>query len=275
MQSVPPPAAAAAATADASRGDDGAATTPLDGEKSHREDEQELDIDMNELFGSSDSDDDGGDGRDERREERREEQRVEQREEPLKSSSVRHHHPPPEMRIPTSLHDALPPSRNRLAKLPASVRIVQEAFREEGFEGDDREGVDVRWRYALDEKGGKALVRESNARVVTWSDGSQTLHVGGNAAVYNVKAIDIDKDETFLYANVQRLIQVRCVAALGCPDDLRRHWGRRKSPGTRHSALVTRPSGHRTPRRSSSTAERLHRLVGDSQRDGHLLGLRQ
>ncbi len=174
---------------------------------------------MNELFGSSDSDEDEDDGGGERGGEREE---GEPRPQPtegddermLKSSSPPPALPPP-MRIPTSLHDALPPSRNRLAKLPASVRIVQEAFREEGFEGDDREGVDVRWRYGLDERGGTALVRESNARVVTWSDGSQTLHVGGNAAVYNVKAIDIDKDETFLYANVQRLIQVRFLFCVG------------------------------------------------------------
>jgi hypothetical protein len=199
---------------------------------------------MNELFGSSDSDEDDGGG--ERAEEREE---GEPRAQPtegddermLKSSSPPPALPPP-MRIPTSLHDALPPSRNRLAKLPASVRIVQEAFREEGFEGDDREGVDVRWRYGLDERGGTALVRESNARVVTWSDGSQTLHVGGNAAVYNVKAIDIDKDETFLYANVQRLIQVRFLFCVGgvsrCLEVSRGVWRCLESGGRREGCRV-------------------------------------
>ena len=168
------------------------------------------DLDMNELFGSSSEDEDvqitealppeavedQADDNDDEGKPEDEEQRAHN----------------PIMNIPTSLHPALPPSQNHLAKLPASLRIVSEAFREEEFDGkngrsgDEKNTVDVRWRYGLDASSNK-LRRESNARIVTWSDGSQTLHVGGNAAVYNIKTIDIDKDETFLYANVQRLIQ--------------------------------------------------------------------
>ncbi len=141
-------------------------------------------LDMNELFGSSDddADDDAGNR-------------------PLQSSL---HHSI--MDIPTSLHDALPPSRNHLAKLPPSVRIIPEAFREDDVSSSQLDKHDIRWRYGLDDRTSK-LVRESNARIVTWSDGSRTLHVGGNEAVYQMKAIDISKDETYLYASHARLIQ--------------------------------------------------------------------
>ena len=151
-------------------------------------------LDMNELFGSSDDDAGGADDAGEKQGEKQEEKQAN------------------DMAIPTPLHDALPPSRNHMAKLPPSVRIVPEAFREEAFEGDLRDGVDgvdkidVRWRYGLDDRTSK-LVRESNARIVTWSDGSRTLHVGGNDAVYQMKAVDISKDETYLYTSHARLIQ--------------------------------------------------------------------
>ena len=35
----------------------------------------------------------------------------------------------------------------------------------------------IRWRYSTDESGNE--VRESNARIVKWSDGSMSLYLGG------------------------------------------------------------------------------------------------
>ena len=161
------------------------------------------DLDMDELFGSSDDDERetaaaDGDENDNEENDNEENNNEENNNEENDNDVV--------MDIPTSLHDALPPSRNHLAKLPPSVRIVSGAFREDTFEGEDRDGIGIRWRYGLDDRTSK-LVRESNARVVTWSDGSRTLHIGGNTAVYQMKAIDISKDDTYLYASHARLIQ--------------------------------------------------------------------
>lgn len=48
-------------------------------------------------------------------------------------------------------------------------------------------------------------VMESNARVVTWSDGSQTLSVGGD--VFQMKTIDVGRDNSYLYVRHPKLLQ--------------------------------------------------------------------
>lgn len=107
------------------------------------------------------------------------------------------------MHIEVELRDALPLSQLRVAKLPNSLRIESDAFEREGFEGDDFDGPVIRWRYGLNGDG--KLVKESNARVVTWSDGSRTLSVGKD--VFQVRGVDVERDHTFLYVRHGNLVQ--------------------------------------------------------------------
>lgn len=86
----------------------------------------------------------------------------------------------------TSLH---------MTKLPNVVAIQPTAFDENQYDENEEEEQYkgymhnmVRWRYVRDENGelvrdGKdgSLVRESNTKLVKWSDGSFTLHIGKEA----------------------------------------------------------------------------------------------
>ena len=78
-----------------------------------------------------------------------------------------------------------------ITKLPNVVGIQPEAFDVDSFKPEDEEKEYngyvhnmIRWRYQKDENGNfirskdGSLVRESNARLVKWEDGSMTLHVG-------------------------------------------------------------------------------------------------
>jgi RNA polymerase-associated protein LEO1 len=70
----------------------------------------------------------------------------------------------------------------------------------------------IRWRYAAapdgsllrDEAG--ALVKESNARVIRWSDGSETLQLGGEMLALSKQ--NIQGDNAYLYAVHYDIIQV-------------------------------------------------------------------
>ena len=93
----------------------------------------------------------------------------------------------------TSLH---------MAKLPNVLAIQPNAFEEVDY--DEREEEEqykgymhnmVRWRYKRDENGGlvregedKQLIRESNTKLVKWSDGSFTLHIGNEA--FDIQNVD-------------------------------------------------------------------------------------
>lgn len=107
------------------------------------------------------------------------------------------------MHIEVELRDALPLSQLRVAKLPNSLRIEPDAFEREDFKGDDFNGPVIRWRYELNADG--KLFKESNARVVTWSDGSKTLSVGKD--VFQVRGVDVEGDHTFLYVRHGNLVQ--------------------------------------------------------------------
>lgn len=108
------------------------------------------------------------------------------------------------MEIPVNLYDGLAPKSLVLAKLPNSLRIEPSGFVPSDFKGDDDRVPTIRWRHALDSKTNE-LIRESNARIVTWSDGSRTLHVGNDS--FQVKSIDVGGDHAFLYVRHPNLVQ--------------------------------------------------------------------
>jgi RNA polymerase-associated protein LEO1 len=95
-----------------------------------------------------------------------------------------------------------PSASLHMTKLPNLVGIQPEAFDEDTYshtleERDYRGYVHsmIRWRYVVDPTTGELkrdesgkLLRESNARIVKWEDGSYTLHVGNE--VFDMDAID-------------------------------------------------------------------------------------
>ena len=109
--------------------------------------------------------------------------------------------------IDVDLYDALPPETMTVAKLPNSLAIDPEPFLHSTFEGCEFEGPTIRWRYST--VNGEQVM-ESNARLVTWSDGSQTLSVGGD--VFQMKTIDVGRDNSYLYVRHPKLLQ--CEAKL-------------------------------------------------------------
>lgn len=106
------------------------------------------------------------------------------------------------MDIPVNLYDGLPPQSLILAKLPNSLRIESNAFVRSDFQGDGGQVPTIRWRYDVEKNG---LIRESNSRIVTWSDGSKTLHVGRDC--FHVKSINVQGDHAYLYVRHPNLVQ--------------------------------------------------------------------
>lgn len=62
-----------------------------------------------------------------------------------------------------------------------------------------------RWTGGAGEDGGEARGRESNARIVRWSDGTAQLLLGGEAL--DIKEIDISRDSQYVFARHPNIIQ--------------------------------------------------------------------
>eukprot|EP00531_Pseudo-nitzschia_arenysensis_P007299 CAMPEP_0116134332 /NCGR_PEP_ID=MMETSP0329-20121206/10588_1 /TAXON_ID=697910 /ORGANISM="Pseudo-nitzschia arenysensis, Strain B593" /LENGTH=447 /DNA_ID=CAMNT_0003629033 /DNA_START=83 /DNA_END=1426 /DNA_ORIENTATION=- len=98
----------------------------------------------------------------------------------------------------TSLH---------MTKLPNVVAIQTNAFDEADYDEKEEEEQYkgymhnmIRWRYKRDENGtmvreGGDLVRESNSKLVKWSDGSYTLHIGNEA--FDIQNVDSSNSTGF------------------------------------------------------------------------------
>ena len=61
----------------------------------------------------------------------------------------------------------------------------------------------IRWRYKVDAEGKRTGQIESNARLVTWSDGSQQIFLGKE--VYDVKESTLDNSDgqNSMYADLR------------------------------------------------------------------------
>lgn len=104
----------------------------------------------------------------------------------------------------TSLH---------MTKLPNVVAIQPNAFDEVDYDEKEEEEQYkgymhnmIRWRYQRDENGAlvregedKHLVRESNTKLVKWSDGSYTLHIGNEA--FDIQNVDSSTNNGFAGLN--------------------------------------------------------------------------
>ncbi|CAF5174805.1 unnamed protein product, partial [Rotaria sp. Silwood1] len=64
-----------------------------------------------------------------------------------------------------------------------------------------------RWRYNTNENG--ETIRESNTRLVRWSDGSLSLHVGKE--IFDVSKANIQSDHNHLFVRHQKSMQAQAV----------------------------------------------------------------
>lgn len=100
-----------------------------------------------------------------------------------------------------------------MTKLPNVVAIQHTAFDEIEYDENEEEEQYkgymhnmVRWRYVRDENGNLvrdgedgSLVRESNTKLVKWSDGSFTLHIGKEA--FDIQNVDSSTSNGFTGLN--------------------------------------------------------------------------
>ena len=87
-----------------------------------------------------------------------------------------------------------------MTKLPNVVAIQPSAFDEADYDEKEEEETYkgyvhnmIRWRYKKDDNGNpmrdeRGLIRESNTKLVKWSDGSFTLHIGKEA--FDIQNVD-------------------------------------------------------------------------------------
>ena len=125
----------------------------------------------------------------------------------------------PPMEVSAQLLDTPNMASLRVAKLSNILAIETEPYDPETFQPTQVEYIDdrgqkrvrlsdanaIRWRWVAGPDGG--LIRESNARIVEWSDGSKTLSVGDE--YFDVRDIDISDEQSFLYARIPNLIQAQ------------------------------------------------------------------
>ncbi|PRP88886.1 hypothetical protein PROFUN_00354 [Planoprotostelium fungivorum] len=109
---------------------------------------------------------------------------------------------PPETLDFYSLPKFPPDTQQRWVRIPNFLRIEDKMFDPDTYEEEGilpPEAV-IRWRYTRDESGN--LKPESNARFVTWSDGSQQLLIGNEA--YDMEQHD---SHDFIYVRQNRFIK--------------------------------------------------------------------
>ncbi|GES96929.1 RNA polymerase-associated protein LEO1 [Rhizophagus clarus] len=93
-----------------------------------------------------------------------------------------------------------------IAKLPNFFTYCNQAYAPESYTEEDdykhettiRLGAEntIRWRYKRNEMGGETEVKESNTKMIKWSDGSMTLLIGEE--MFLINSHDISKQHTFL-----------------------------------------------------------------------------
>ncbi|RIA92929.1 Leo1-like protein [Glomus cerebriforme] len=93
-----------------------------------------------------------------------------------------------------------------IAKLPNFFTYCNQAYAPESYTEEDdykhgntiRLGAEntIRWRYKRNEMGGETEVKESNTKMIKWSDGSMSLLIGEE--MFLINSHDISKQHTFL-----------------------------------------------------------------------------
>lgn len=73
----------------------------------------------------------------------------------------------------------------------------------------------IRWRYSQDEGGNE--IRESNARIVKWSDGSMSLYLGGEIFDIHKQALQGEFSHLFVRQGEQQSITDSFKSTLPAP----------------------------------------------------------
>ncbi|VDD76817.1 unnamed protein product [Mesocestoides corti] len=110
-----------------------------------------------------------------------------------------------------------------LVKMPNFLSVETRPFDPDFYEGEldedevlDEEGRTrlklkventIRWRYAKNDRGD--VIHESNSRVVRWSDGSLSLHLGDE--IFDVHKMDIQSDFNHLFIREDRGLQGQAI----------------------------------------------------------------
>ncbi|UJR13477.1 hypothetical protein I4U23_000491 [Adineta vaga] len=108
-----------------------------------------------------------------------------------------------------------------LVKLPTFMKIEPKPYEPQYLNEEIRDDDDedskailklqlentIRWRYNTNELG--ETVRESNTRLVRWSDGSLSLHVGKE--IFDVSKSNIQSDHNHLFVRHQKSMQAQAV----------------------------------------------------------------
>ncbi|KAF6023302.1 LEO1 [Bugula neritina] len=124
-----------------------------------------------------------------------------------------------------------------VAKLPNYLSVEPKPFDPEEYETEIDDGVTdeegrarlkskventIRWRYVKDEAGNIMTdefgekIRESNARMVKWSDGSLSLHVGSE--IFEISSVPI-KEHSHLYIRQGAVLQGQAVLSASAEKD--------------------------------------------------------
>ena len=93
---------------------------------------------------------------------------------------------------------------------PSTFHVSQEYYTDEQGTRRIKLTNQLRWREVVDYEG--QLVRQSNARFVQWEDGTWQLLLGDE--VLDVKELDMQQDNSFLFVRHQGVIQVSLTNAL-------------------------------------------------------------
>ena len=93
---------------------------------------------------------------------------------------------------------------------PSTFQVSQEYYTDEQGTRRIKLTNQLRWREVTDAQGQAA--RQSNARFVQWEDGSWQLLLGEE--VLDVKELDMQQDNSFLFVRHQGVIQVNCFFCL-------------------------------------------------------------
>lgn len=87
---------------------------------------------------------------------------------------------------------------------PSTFQVSQEYYTDEQGTRRIKLTNQLRWREVVDDEGQPA--RQSNARFVQWEDGTWQLLLGDE--VLDVKELDMQQDNSFLFVRHQGVIQV-------------------------------------------------------------------
>ena len=122
----------------------------------------------------------------------------------------------PPLQLTAELVDLPARDSIRLVRLSNILGLESQAYDRSTFQVSQEYYVDeqgtrrikltnqLRWREAVDDDG--HLIRQSNARFVQWEDGSWQLLLGDE--VLDMKELDMQQDNSFLFVRHQGVIQV-------------------------------------------------------------------